>query len=377
MARLTINTKINNQRDPNLKVYCQEEYAEDLYDKYCDYFEGKTVASKDLEEGQICRAEVVRVDNGKILVQSESSQSIYLDLLKESKFLEKQQILDEIRPGTQLDVFIESSKNNSYLGSIEKAFKSRLKKDLTDSMKNKNAAYQVTIKGINDGGFIVDLSGMDCFMPGSLAAANKIINFEEMIGKKVMVMIENYLEASDMFVVSNKRYIQSILPSMVKQLDYGKEYTGKVTGTKEYGAFVEWDEVFTGLLHESEVNGDGWKKYRPGDEISFWIKEVKEGKDGKDLRIILTQKGPSTEIKVYQEIKDRYEGEIFANAVVKDVKQFGVFIELKSGVIGMMPPREFRKTGAKMKEGEMLDVFVKQVEIGSRKIHLKAVEEED
>jgi len=375
--RLTINKNVK-LRDPNHKVFCQEEYAQDVYEKYCDWFEGKgTITSKDLVEGQICKAQVVRVANGKILVQTDSSQTIYLDLIKESKFLEKQEITTEIKPGLHLDIYVESTKNDSYLGSIEKAFKAKLKKDLTESMKNKNMAYNVTIKSINDGGFIVDLSGMDCFMPGSLAAANKITNFEEMIGKQVYVMVENYLEQSDMFVVSNKRYIQNILPSKVKELDYSQEYVGRVTGTKDYGAFVEWDEIFTGLLHESEVSGAELKSLRPGDEIKFWVKEIKENRDTKDIRIILSQKGPSTEAQAFQTLKDKYEGEIYPNASVKDVRPFGVFIELSDGIIGMMPPREFKRTNAKMKEGEMLDVFVKQVDTSARRIHLAHVRDDE
>lgn len=373
--RLTINETVK-LRNPNHKVYCQEDYAQEAYEKYCDWFEGKSITSKDLTEGQICQAKVVRVGNGRILVQTDSSQTIYLDLIKESKFLEKQMITTDIRPGLHLDVFIESAKNDSYLGSIEKAFKAKLKNTLTDSMKKKDTAYEVTIKSINDGGFIVDLSGVDCFMPGSLAAANKITNFEEMIGKTVLVMIENYLEASDMFVVSNKRYIQSILPSRIKELDFATEYTGKITGTKDYGAFVEWDEIFTGLLHESEISGD-IKTMKPGDEIKFWVKEIKENKDTKDIRIILSQKGPSKEAKAFQDMKDKYEGEVFANATIKDVKAFGVFIELTDGIIGMMTPREFKRTNAKMVEGEMLDVFVKQVDTATRRIHLAHVRDEE
>lgn len=376
MGRLILNDKIKlRANDTTTKIFCQEDYAQEAYEKYSDYFAGKTVTTKDLQEGQICSAEVVRIEaNGKVLVQSkESSQTIYVDLQKESKFIEKHTD-KQIQRGMRLDVFIESAKNDSYIGSVEKAFKSRLKKELNESMKNKLAAYEVTIKSINDGGFIVDLSGMDCFMPGSLAAANKIINFESMIGKKVMVMVENYLEASDMYVVSNKRYIQSILPQKVKELKFDEEYTGKVTGTMAYGAFVEWNEMFTGLLHESEVEGDTWKNLKAGHEVSFWIKEIKEGKD---IRIILTQKGPSTENKIYQELKDEYEGQIHANASIKDVRPFGVFIELKGGLIGMMPPKEFKKTNCKMKEGEILDVYVKQVDVSQKRVHLKAVEDED
>ena len=89
-------------------------------------------------------------------------------------------------------------------------------------------------------------------------------------------MIETYLEPSNMFVVSVKKYIKHILPSKINALDYSKAYSGHITGVKDYGCFVEWDEMFTGLLHSSEIEGDEWKNNRNGDAITFYIKEVRD-----------------------------------------------------------------------------------------------------
>jgi small subunit ribosomal protein S1 len=373
MGRQVENKSIK-KRNPTDKVFCDEPYAQEVYEKYCDYFEGKKISAKDMDEGDICRAQVISIKNNKVLVQAENTQAVYLDLLKESKFLDKQGITEVLRPGMFVDVLVDGTDKGTYTGSMEKAFGSKIKKELMAALKNKDSAFKVEVKSINEGGFIVDLAGLDCFMPGSLAAANKIVNFESMIGKEIYVMVENYLEASDMFVVSNKKYIQSILPTKVKELDFGNTYTGTVTGVMTYGAFIEWDDIFTGLLHESESEGSNIKGLKPGDSIQFWVKEVREGKD---IRIILTQKGPSAEHKLYQEFKDKYEDEIYANAKVKDIKPFGVFIEMKDGIVGMLSPREFKKIGPKYKEEDIIDVFVKQVDVGTKRVHLKAISDED
>lgn len=370
MGRLIENTSIK-KRDSNDKVFCDEPYAQEAYEKYCDYFEGKKITSKDMNEGDMCKAQVISIHGTKVLVQAENTQAIYLDLLRESKFLDKQGITETLKKGMFVDILVDSTEKGMYTGSMEKAFKSKIKKELMTALKNKDSAYKVTVKSINEGGFIVDLAGLDCFMPGSLAAANKITNFESMLGKEIYVMVENFLEASDMFVVSNKKYIQSILPTKVKELDFGNTYRGTVTGVMAYGAFVEWNDIFTGLLHESEA--DDIKALKAGTEIEFWVKEVREGKD---IRIILTQKGPSAEHRLYQEFKDKYEGEEFTNARVKDIKPFGVFIEMKDGIVGMLSPREFKKLG-KFKEEDIVDVFVKQVDVGTKRVHLKAIDEDD
>jgi len=363
MGRLMENTSIK-KRDPKHKIYCQEEYAQEAYDKYCDFFEGKRIVPKDMVAGQTCSAVVISIDANRVILQAESTQSILLDYQKESKFLEKKGLAALI-PGMMLNVMIESAKVGEYVGSIEQAYVLGIKKDLFKAMKDKNAAYEVTIKSVNDGGFIVDLAGVDCFMPGSLAAANKILNFESMLGKKVYVMVETYLDQSDMFVVSNKKYIQHILPQKIKELNLSKEYSGTITGVMPYGCFVEWDEIFTGLLHETEMADANWKELKPGVFTTFWVKEIKENN-----RVILSQKGPSVENKLWQEFKEKYEGEMFPDAMIKDVKPFGVFIDMK-GIVGMLTPREFKRTGIKPREGEFLDVFVKQVDVYTRKVFLK------
>jgi ribosomal protein S1 len=364
MGRLVENTSIK-KKNPKDKIYCHDEDAQETYDKYCAFHSSGRIIAKDMLVGQVCRARISKIDGDKVIAQTESFQSVQLDYAREARFLQKKG-MEALHPGMELEIMVDGEVRGIYTGSCEQAYIIGLKKDLSRAMKEKNSAYEVTIKSVNDGGFIVDLSGLDCFMPGSLAAANKIIDFSSMLGKKVYVMVETYLDQSDMFVVSNKRYIQHILPSKIKELNMSKEYTGTITGVMPYGCFVEWDEIFTGLLHETEAIDLNWKELKPGAVISFWIKEIKENN-----RVILSQKGPSAESAVFQAFKDKYEGEIFPDATVKDIKAFGVFIEMKT-VVGMLTPREFKRTGVKAKEGEYLDVLVKQVDVQSKKIYLKA-----
>jgi len=361
---LTENTGIKkkNQKD---KVYCQEAYAQDLYDAIMN---GGVSSPKDMSIGQLCEAEIISVSDGKILVQADSSQAIYLDMLKESKFFQRHNIDTNLKPGMKIDVYIDDTKQGVYSGSMEKAYLNKIKEDLFASMRSGGSAYLAKIKSINDGGFIVDVGGLTCFMPGSLAAANKITNFEAMLGKEVHVMVETYLDKSDMFVVSNKKYIQAILPSRIKELSFSQPYEGVITGVLPYGCFVEWDEIFTGLLHESEIEQDFLKTLKAGTEIKFWLKEIREGN-----RLILTHKGPSGESLKFEEFRDKWEGKLYEGAVVKEVKQFGIFVDVGDGVLGMMSPREFKKTNAKMKEGEVLDVFVKSVDPHSKKMQLRAI----
>ena len=85
-----------------------------------------------------------------------------------------------------------------------------------------NKAYTCTIKEANKGGFFVDILGVDAFMPGSLAAPNKIVDFQSYVGKEVIVMVEDFLKEMNSFIVSHKKYIDYMLPKKLDEIDFNK-----------------------------------------------------------------------------------------------------------------------------------------------------------
>lgn len=363
MPKLIENLSVN-KRSKKDKIYCQESYAQEMYDMYSDYFgddkQTEQSYSKDFKNGEIVKTTISNVSEKHIQTDTNYGQTLYLDYVRELKFFKNHGT--EPKAGMEIDVMVTDV--NSCVGSAEKAFSLSLKRELRKSIDNNDSAYQVTIKSVNDGGFLVDLNGLTCFMPGSLAAANKITDFDSMIGKKVYVMAENYLDKSDMFVVSVKKYIKHIIPAKLKEIDYMAEYSGHVTGIADYGVFVEWDEMFTALLHESEVEGDSWKSWKPGQEVNFYIKEVRD-----NSRIIASQKGPNPEITALKEFKEKYENEVFESAEIVDIKLFGTFIRM-GDITGMMAPKEFKKY-TKVAEGDRIDVYVKQVDTIAKRIYLR------
>jgi ribosomal protein S1 len=134
-------------------------------------------------------------------------------------------------------------------------------------------------------------------MPGSLAAANKITNFESYIGKEIPVMVEGYVEAKDIFIVSYKKYLSMIMDQKVQELDLTKKYKGIVTGSKSFGVFVEWEGVYTGLIHKSEVDGnEKLLSLQTGDEVEFYVKEIKDNN-----KLTLTLEKPLEKIEISYE----------------------------------------------------------------------------
>ena len=200
---------------------------------------------------------------------------------------------------------------------------------------------------------------MRAFMPGSLAAPNKIVDFQSYIGREVIVMVEDFLREIDSFIVSHKKYLAHVLPTRIRELDLSKKYAGTVTGCSKYGTFVEFEEIFTGLLHMSKMDAETRSQFdvrsiKPGDAIEFYISEIT-----KDNRIILTKENPEDKLNKIQgfivESKDR----VLESTIVATLG-FGIIVSFGNDITGLVPVREFKRnriTISKLTVGDKIRVL--------------------
>jgi len=370
---------IGNGRNPNTKlkripsgskIYCHEPYAQELLDGYNNYFKEvpeNMSLSKDLNEGNVYPCKIVSINETEALAQTSTGQTIYIDLKKEKKDAEKLRITGiSFNPGDALQAKVKKI-GGTYTGSVVEYYIHSIRLELFEQIKKESSAYTVKIESINKGGYIVDLSGIKCFLPGSLAAANRITDFESYIGKELPVMIEGYVEAKDIFIVSYKKYLNKIMESKIQELDLTKKYKGYVTGTSDFGVFVEWEEVYTGLIHKTEFSEDNSiTGVNPGDEIEFYVKEIKDNN-----RLTLTLEKPLERNVIIhdldKQIKDGTCEQIKAR--IKHKRKNGVLIDLvEFGLMALIPQEKIGKKTKNLKPGDDLLVTVYEVEPASGKI---------
>lgn len=137
-------------------------------------------------------------------------------------------------------------------------------------------------------------------------------------------------------------------------------YKGHVTGTRDFGVFVEFNECLTGMIHKANVNpewADRISDIKPGFEIDFYVKEIIRNK------IILTQIIRET---LWDTIKN---GQII-NGTIKDVKAFGTLVNLDEETVGLIHTSEMEKVNKKFNQGDDIKVKVLSVDRASRKIFL-------
>lgn len=265
---------VNNK---NEIVYSHETYAADVYKKMSGC---EVVGYKDLEKNALVSIKDINVvdDNTLSLTINGGSNNVLVDMQKEGRFL-SQFTIDN---GQQIDKdtfmkLMQTDFKQQILGmnitakltagdpekaSIWDGYVETLSREMREQIHKKSKAYYAKILGTNHGGFIVDIMDtVKAFMPGSLAASNRITDFDAMIGKTLEVMVEAY-DPNLGFVVSRKKYLRTLLPNeldkLQAQFDENPELqvTGRVTGTTKFGVFIEINEFITGMLHKTLVDDE-------------------------------------------------------------------------------------------------------------------------
>jgi len=272
--------------------------------------------------------------------------------------------LNSIEVGEQVVLLITEVVQSTYFikGSIASLYESRAH----ENMKSLEEGESVTayIRALNPAGYDVELTNggvtLPAFMPNTLAGINKLYDPSSIIGDTFQVMVESFSEHEGTYIVSRRKYLQSLIPDEISNLEFNTLYGGRVTGTTPFGIFVEFNECLTGMIHKANVTEE-WQnrisEIKPGQQIEFYIKEIIKDK------IILTQVLRET---LWDTIKN---GQLIEGRV-KDVKQFGTLVILDDETVGLIHTSEMEKLGKKFTSGQDIRVKVLSVDRSSRKIFL-------
>ena len=361
---------------PNgVKVYSREPYAQELL----DLMEGYSLASNtiyNVELGSTYTGKVYGVDENWASVEVGYRELIYVDLTRESA-----EVKEMLKPGIEVDVQLVADKSMNVkkymVGSVTAGLKTKVVREIVESINEGNTAYSGYVtRMIPGGGYIVQVQGVDCFMPGSLAGVNKLHDFESIIDTEMYVVPMSYSEEKGTVVVSHRAYLRALIPNKIKEIqeDISVERTGHVTGSAKYGVFVEFEGCLTGMIHVNDLDKDTAKAHRerslePGSEINFYVKEVIN-----ERKITLVQGSPAEKkIDPWEGISERYNKKTEVIGKVKSMKDYGLFVEVEEGVVGLLHVSEFPDNVniQEISKGADITVQVIRVEEDTRKVFLK------
>lgn len=285
-------------------VYCHESYAQSLYKCYNKV---EVVNAKDVKKGDVVPINDISIldDNTLVAVVGNGATNVIVDLNKEAKFFSR---FSADQEPLKKDSFVQQVKENPNFkeqllsiglcakvttdtekGSLWDGYVEKMTQEFKQQIVTPTRAYWAEIISTNRGGFVVEVAGtIQAFMPGSMAAINRITDYESYIGKTLEVMIEAWTPNNG-FVVSRKKYLNrmrnEMLSPMVAELrtNPNKVYSGTVTGATQFGVFVELNEYITGMLHKTLVSDETREAMRqqtitPGTQIDVYVHKIEGGR---------------------------------------------------------------------------------------------------
>lgn len=312
------------------KIMCHEPYVLEALKMYAGsctdevldaiYQYEKAGKFKDVREGSISR-----YDEKKSTAEIALSQkhSVAVEISANEK----------VNVGDKIDVVVTKSRGHLTADASSKIAQiERLRQELVKEIQTPTSAYSGTVKeivynGANVfNGFIVDIKGVRCFMPGTESDVVPLNDFNELLGKELYVMPVNQIKES--IIVSHKEYLNTLKPSVLDRLinlDKGSVVTGVVSSIKHFGAFILIDECVATLLSVSEMNEVTEAKFKAGqlkvgDPIDFYIDSIN------DEKVIITQTVSKTE--GWDKLKETIEKtpDYKLKGVVKNIFDNGVVV---------------------------------------------------
>src|SRR5712671_2159910 len=250
------------------------------------------------------------------------------------------------------------------------------KKAFTLEVLKEDAEVRWTVKNITDYGVFVDLGGIDGLLHVTDLSWGRVNHPSELfnVGDEITVKILKYDREKERVSLGYKQ-LQADPWSLVRhQYPPGARVKGKVVNLTDYGAFVELEPGVEGLIHVSEMS---WSKRvkHPSKllQMAQDVEAVVLDVDMDNRRISLGLK--QTEPDPWSTLSERYTiGSVIAGRV-RNLTDFGAFIEVEDGIDGLVhvsdiSPRRIKHPSEVLKKGERVDAVILNIDTDNHRLSL-------
>ena len=284
----------------------------------------------------------------------------------------------ELKAGDTVEVLVEKQedKNGQLVLSHRRARVLRAWEKVNVALET-GEVVNGQIMSRTKGGMIVDVFGIECFLPGSQIDVKPIRDYDEYVGKKMEFKVVKVNESFRNVVVSHKALIEADLAVQTKEimskLEKGQVLEGTVKNITSYGVFVDLGGI-DGLIHITDLS---WGRISHPDEIvsldetiNVVILDYDEGKSRIQLGLKQLGTHPWENLDENLKIGDEVDGKV---VVVAD---YGVFVELQAGIEALLHVSEMswsthlRSANDFYKKGDAVKAQILTLDKETRKMSL-------
>lgn len=324
-----------------------------------------------IQENQVVEGTVISVDKKEVVVNIGYKSD---GIIPASEF----RYNPELKAGDKVEVFVESQEDKR--GQLVLSHK---KARLQKSWENINAALdndeiiQGYIKSRTKGGMIVDVFGIEAFLPGSQIDVHPIRDYDVFVGKTMEFKVVKINQEFRNVVVSHKALIEAELEAQRKEiishLEKGQILEGTVKNITTYGVFIDLGGV-DGLIHITDLS---WGRVSDPHEVVTLDEKIKVvildfDEEKKRIALGLKQLTPHPWDALDADLKvgDHVKGKVVVMA------DYGAFVEIQPGVEGLIHVSEMswsqhlRSAQEFMKVGDEVEAVILTLDRDERKMSL-------
>ncbi|HMF02527.1 MAG TPA: 30S ribosomal protein S1 [Terriglobia bacterium] len=250
------------------------------------------------------------------------------------------------------------------------------KKAFTLEVLKEDAEVRGIVKNITDYGVFVDLGGIDGLLHVTDLSWGRVNHPSEMfnVGDEITVKILKYDREKERVSLGYKQLTPDPWTLVRQVYPVGARVTGKVVNITDYGAFIELESGVEGLIHVSEMSWSKRVKHpskvlQVGQDVEAVVLDV----DMENRRISLGMK--QTEPDPWSTLAERYAIGSVITGRVRNLTDFGAFIEVEEGIDGLVhvsdiSPRRIKHPSEVLKKGERVEAVILNIDTENHRLSL-------
>ncbi|MFY0625557.1 MAG: 30S ribosomal protein S1 [Reichenbachiella sp.] len=323
------------------------------------------------------------------MVKRRTKGGLIVDIFGVEAFLPGSQI--DVKPIRDFDIFVDKKMevkvvkinyaNDNVVVSHKVLIEKDLEKQKAEILNNleKGQVLEGVIKNMTNFGVFIDLGGVDGLLHitdiswGRVNHPDEVLNLDD----KVNVVVLDFDDDKKRISLGMKQLSEHPWDSLDPKVDVGSKVKGKIVNVADYGAFLEIQSGVEGLIHVSEMS---WSQHlrNPQDFISIGdeLEAVVLTIDREDRKMSLGIKQLTEDPWTKQDVLTKYAIGTDHKGVVRNLTNFGLFIELEEGIDGLVHVSDLSWT-KKVKHpsefvnvNEELEVRVLELDVDNRRLAL-------
>jgi small subunit ribosomal protein S1 len=328
-------------------------------------------------------------------ITSKTKGGLIVDVYGLETFLPGSQI--DVKPVTDYDQYVGKTmdfkivKINEQIRNAVVSHKALIESDIEAQRSviigqlEKGQVLEGTVKNVTDFGAFIDLGGVDGLLYITDISWGRVTHPNEVLenGKKLNVVVLDFDDEKKRISLGLKQLTPHPWDSLNIDIQEGAKVKGKVVNIEDYGAFLEILPGVEGLVHVSEIT---WSSqpinakefFKMGDEYEALVVTLDKEERKMSLSIKQMTEDP------WDTIENKFPLESRHNGVVKNITPYGVFVELQTGIGGMIHIsdlswiKRFNHPSEFTKVGEPIEVTILSIDKENRKLALghKQIEED-